>query len=363
MKDLRDRHDKLQRHYGARFAGYDRGTRDLGEIDVIIDEMRGVVAEARDLAPTPEAAELLESAQSRVAAWEREREAIAKAQSAPPAHQRAMAHGRRANRVFHIYRRHFAGQRRRTRDLGLLADLIDQLREIETALTGALQDPAVEQSAVQADLATVTRNIEMYVRERGEIVGARASEPDAEADLLAELANLQFDAYRIHFGGHNRLTRRPALLQRILDNLTTIRDRMRDLRRAGIADEAHVRNIRLVSEQIAMYQTEIEAVESARAAATVLERVDAYGQELERISATYRENFAGQNRATRDLNLMRDLLDRAHELERQMAEVSATTQLARNEEHLRGARDLLTLYSREYDAIKKAKEGQNDAET
>jgi hypothetical protein len=363
MQDLRDRHDKLQRHYGARFGGYDRATRDLGELDVLIDEMRQVVVDARGLAHSAEAAELLESAQSRLAGWEREREAIAKAQAAPEAHKRAMAHGRRANRIFHGYRRHFAGQSRRTRDLGLLADFIDQLREIQAALRAALDEDGVERDAVESDLATVTRNIEMYVRERGEIVGSRSSGSDAEADLLAELANLQFDAYRIHFAGHNRLTRRPALLRRIVDNLTTIRDRMRDLRRSGIADEAHIRNIRLVSEQIAMYQTEAEAVDAARAGATVLDRVDAYRQELDRISAAYRENFAGKSRGTRDLTLMRDLLDRAFEIERQLAQIQSTTNLNRNEEHLRAARDLLTLYGREYDAIKKAKEEQNDAKT
>lgn len=363
MQELQERLDKLQRHYGARFAGLDRATRDLGELDVLVEETRQVVVEARGLAHSPEAAQLLETAQTRLAAWEREREAIAKAQSAGPAQLQANALGRKANRVFHIYRRHFAGQRRRTRDLGLLADLIEQLRVIQGELEALTADPNVNRERAEADVETIRRNIDMYVRERGEIVGARAGEADAEADLLAELANLQFQVYGTHFAGHGRLSRRPGLLRRVIDNLTTIRDRMRDLRRSGIADETHVQNIRLVSEQIAMYQTELEAIESARAAATTLDRIDAYGTELTRISGVYRENFAGQSRASRDLTMMRDILDRTHDVERQLDEIDRESPLARNREHLRTARDMLTLYAREYDAIKTAKEGEKNAQT
>ena len=363
MQNLHERLEKLQRHYGARFAGYDRSTRDLGELDVLVEEARTLVVEARNLAPTPAAAQLLETAQSRLAAWEREREEVAKAHSAPPAQQQAMAIGRQANRVFHMYRRHFAGQRRRTRDLGLLADLTDQLRALITEIDGLRAHPDVEQAELEADRATIERNLDMYVRERGEIVGARASEPDAEADMLAELANHQFGAYGAHFAGRGRLTRRPGLLRRVIDNLATLRDRMRDLRRAGVVDDTHARNIRLVSEQIATYQTELDAIEAARASATVLDRVDAYAAALDKIAAEYRENFAGQSRATRDLSLLNVIIDRTFEVARQQAEIDAETPLSRNSDHLRTAHDMLTLYSREYDAIKKAKKERNDAET
>jgi hypothetical protein len=178
---------------------------------------------------------------------------------------------------------------------------------------------------------------------------------DAQADLLAEIANLQFDIYRAHFAGQDRLTRRPGLLRRVIDNLAQVRDRMRDLRTTGVQDETHAKNIRMVSEQMALYREELDTVEMRRESASILELVDGLGSAIQRISSEYGEHFAGKERATRDLNRLRTILDRTWELERQMVEIEAGSPLDRNHDNLRTARDMLTLYGREYDAIQNAR--------
>jgi hypothetical protein len=102
--------EQLQRRYRARFAGCDRSTRDLSELSVIVEEVRQVVIEARGLGTDDDTAKLVEMAQSTLALYEREREAVAVARSAPEAQRRASSLGHAANRLFHVYRRHFARQ-------------------------------------------------------------------------------------------------------------------------------------------------------------------------------------------------------------------------------------------------------------
>src|SRR5581483_6839205 len=120
------------------------------------------------------------------------------------------------------------------RDLGLLAEMIDDLGRIREAMA-TLAESLPAAANPRADMDIVAQNIKMYVSERGEIVEARGTGSlDDQASVLGEVANGQFKVYELHFAGRSRVTRRPGLLQRVIDNLAQVRDRMQLLRDQGL---------------------------------------------------------------------------------------------------------------------------------
>lgn len=354
LDQLREKSDNLNNIYGARFAGYSRLTRDLGEMDGLIQGAKEVLEQGVSLQGAA-AQELLETARQRLDLYERERQAIVQAKEAGPQAQKAVDLGSQANRVFQIYRRHFAGKNRATRDLGLLAEMIDDLTGIRAQMETLARE--FDNEGLRRDIEVVNNNINMYVTERGEITNARnAGTVNQQADQLAELANDQFSLYQKHFAGRSRRTRRAGLLQRIINNLEALRDRMRTLSSGGLQDATHQENARVVSGQIDFYKTELAAVLNAQKEISANDRGGLLGEEANSIMAEYRENFAGQNRATRDVELLVLLCDRMQDVERQMHKLATSNaELDFNHRNLQIVRDNMTLFNRELDAIKEAK--------
>ncbi|GAC1354297.1 MAG: hypothetical protein NVSMB47_07560 [Polyangiales bacterium] len=355
LESLKQQVDALNSEYGARFAGHSRVTRELADIESMITRARAIVTklEAHPKAD-PDLAEVLTVARGNLDLYTTEREAIARAQSAGPALLEFAALGAQANLVFARYRRHFAGKPRPTRDLGLLAEMVEDLTKIQTRMRTLAMGK--EPSQVDPDLDVVAGNLKMYVAERGEIVDARnAGTPEEQADVLAECANLQFQVYQDHFADKARLTRRPELLQRLIDNLKQIKDRMAGLKKAGLVSASNDRNVEIVQTNLEMYDRELKEIRKARAGVKLADLMGNLGGAANDVMNEYQENFAGKDRATRDLDLLGKLCDQLGELLRQMTALGRAEKNENNVRNMGITVDNLVMLEAEYEQIRKTK--------
>lgn len=354
LESLKKQVDELSSEYGARFAGHSRVTRDVSEIDALLARAKDVVSKLDALPKSAKDAEyesVREAAKNNVELFVVEADAIRAAKAAGPTMLEFAQLGTQANFVFARYRRHFAGKARPTRDLGLLAEMIEDLTKIQTRMRSI---SIGKEDSVQTDLDVVSNSLKMYVQERGEIAESRnAGTPEERADILAECANGQFAVYQDHFANMARVTRRPELLQRILDTLEQIKDRMTALKKEGLASASNDRNVEIVRTNLEMYERELKEIRKARSGVKLADLMGNLGGAANDVMAEYQEHFAGKDRTTRDLDLLARLCDRLGEILRQM---QALARAEKNEMNLRNmtiTTDNLVMLETEYEEIRK----------
>jgi hypothetical protein len=353
IEAARRRAAQIQARYDAHFAGQPRVSRDASLLDTLITESERLLADlrsSRDAAAT----ELRDSVTKNRELYRREAEAVRAAQSAPGEVLAAHEFATWAQFTFNRYRRHFAGQARATRDLGLLAELIGDLVRFERGLAG-LADRH-EDPMITATLEQVRSSIALYRGEQGAIVEARgAGTLQEQADILAAVANGQFTLYRAHFAGKSRVSRRPALLERMVETLTGVAERMRALDAQGLHAESNTRNVAVVGERLAMYRDELDRVRETRQATNFNQLVSALGEAANTIFTTYREQYAGKDRTGRDPQVLSEMCDALYDLARQMDDLDRVREDDQNQHNLAVVLDHLRLYEREYGLIQDAK--------
>ena len=175
--------------------------------------------------------------------------------------------------------------------------------------------------------------------------------------MLAQLANLQFTAYRAHFAGKPRVSRRPALLERIVATLDRIRDKMTSLVIAGVDVETNEKNLAIVNERQGAYRAELANVEQARSGASIFELIDALGQAANAVFEEYAQHFAGQDRKTRNLEQLTDMCDRLQELERQMTQLGAAYDHVMNARNINIVQDTALTYQAEWERVREVQAG------
>jgi hypothetical protein len=213
-------------------------------------------------------------------------------------------------------------------------------------------------TSFRGDMELVENNREMYRRERGEIEKAQNEGTTEErASLLAELANGQFRAYQTHFAGRSRATRRPALLVRMIAQLKQIQDKMRKLKVGGLKSEPNDRNIGIVTEQIKMYENELDEIRKVRKSTSFEDLMGFLGGAANEQFAEYRKDFEGKDRKSRDLQLLSDICDRLGEVRRQMDELSRTGPNENNDRNLDIVNSQLSGFEREWEMVKQTQEG------
>src|SRR5207342_2268144 len=79
----------------------------------------------------PDLVRLRDTAAQSINLYTQERVAILRAQEAGPAFEAFSSEATSANLVFARYARHFAGKDRSTRDLALLGELVEELKQID----------------------------------------------------------------------------------------------------------------------------------------------------------------------------------------------------------------------------------------
>lgn len=358
VRMIQDQIDQIGAEYDARFAGQSRVTRDLSVLNDLIARMKRVqqdLERAQRGIPAAEFGKLRDTVRQSVQIYENERKEIMRVKSLGPDFEDFDALRTQANLTFALYRRHFAGKARNTRDLGLLAEMIDDLERVQDNMK-ELAASIPPGHGVQEDIELVGSNMKMYSDERGEIVEARGmGTPEEQAGVLAECANNQFRLYQVHFAGKSRVTRRPALIQRMIDNLTQIQDRMKTLRAQGLRSDANDDNIQIVEESLGTYRSELEEIRKAREGTRFADLQGMLGSAANEVFDLYAKNFAGQDRRTRDIELISDICDQLGEIGRQMWDLGRAEPNDMNARNLQIVTEQRVMYEREYEMIEQAK--------
>lgn len=354
IEALKSEVEDISNTYEGRFAGHSRVTRDVGEMEELVKRTRDVIAKLEAEPKNDDVNALLSTAKDNLALYQNEREAIRAAKASGPDLEEFARLGMQANFVFARYRRHFAGKSRNTRDLGLLAEMIDDLQKIQQRMQPIAKRNAGV-SGLAEDLELVSNNIKLYVAERGEIADSRGTGTlDEQADVLAEVANGQFKVYQEHFADKSRLTRRPQLLQRMISNLETVKDRMAGLKKSGLKSEVNDKNIDIVDQNLKMYRTELAEIKKARASVKLSDLMGNLGGAANDVMEEYRANFAGKSRKGRDLELLSKLCDQLGEISRQMADLGRAEVVDFNLKNQQIVNDNIVMLDTEYDEIVKA---------
>ncbi|RAL24740.1 hypothetical protein DL240_00585 [Lujinxingia litoralis] len=355
FKELKERADSIYQRYNAHFAGKARATRDLSLLDELLGELETVIADAQSQSGDPAVVSLLEMAKDNQQVYRDERLAIAEAKEAGPVAEEVSRVVAEANLVFGHYRRHFASKDRRTRDMGILMEVITDLEEVRARMKGLVKS---HREAIEPNLEIVEENLRMYRNEAHQIESAQTQgTPQEQADLLATLANNQFGLYRDHFAGKSRHTRREGLLERMVEQLKRTRAAMQRLKKRGLRSQANDRNIGIVTENLKVYARELAAIKDAKAELSTEQIAGSLGAAANEVMGEYREHFAGQNRATRDLNKLSLMCDQLAEIGRQMHAIEVKEPLEINSKNLDIVTDTRVMYEREYREVEKAKVG------
>lgn len=355
LAQIRTAIDNISGEYDARFGGQSRVTRDLNDLNGLVQRLRDQLAALEKLPTSRDRAEVEKTAREALTLYENERKEIMKARSLGPDFIDFDVLRTEANFVFAMYHRHFAGKARNTRDLGLLGEMVDDLERIEESMQELIPRLSGAQG-VGDDLETVRSNLAMYRAERGEIIEARGmGDADQQASTLAEVANGQFRIYDQQFAGKSRLSRRPALLQRVIDALSQVLDRMRALESQGLRTEYHTRNIGIVTQSLAQYRTELVEVRKARENTKLVDLQGQLGGAANDVMEQYRQNFAGHDRKTRDLDMLSSICDQLAEVGRQMSDLGTVEPTEQNSRNLQIVTDHRVMLEREYNLIEESK--------
>ncbi|MBL9020718.1 MAG: hypothetical protein JNL21_00905 [Myxococcales bacterium] len=356
VEELENELKGLEQEYEAAYTGKDRHTVDLGPLRELIARADKAIRSLESLGALTageSAATLHKAMTDRKAFFEREVVLITSAKDMGPAFERFASEGTSANFVFDRYVRHFAGQSRDTRDLGLLKELIDELKGIKKRMlaVGGKKIP----EALERDVDIVTQNIERYQVEEREIPKAQASgSVEEQADRLAMLANQQFAIYQRFFAGQSRVTRRPGLLVRLIDNLKRYRSAMFELKNKGLNSEANVGNIGIVDGRLQAYEKELAEIRKVRSQVKLSDIMGSLGGSANELFEEYRRDFAGKDRTSVSLEQLFDLVDKLDEIRRQMEELGRVEKNETNAKNLVIVRDYQGSWVREFQSVKAA---------
>lgn len=356
VEDLEKELQELEQQYDAAYTGKDRHAVDLGPLqeliakaDKAIRSLEGIGA----LTAGDSAATLHKAMTDRKAFFEREAVLIKSAKEMGPSFERFASEGTAANFVFDRYVRHFAGQSRDTRDLGLLKELVEELKGIKKRMLAVGGKKVPE--ALERDVDIVSQNIDRYQAEEREIPKAQASgTAEEQADRLAMLANHQFAIYQRFFAGQSRVTRRPGLLVRLIDNLKRYRAAMLELKNKGLNSEANAGNIGIVEGRIQAYEKELAEIRKVRSQIKLSDIMGSLGGAANELFEEYRKDFAGKDRTTVSLEQLHDLIDKLDEIRRQMEELGRVEKNETNVKNQVVVRDYQASWLREFQAVKAA---------
>ncbi len=342
---LRSEIDRIHARYDAHFSGQPRVSRDPTLLDEMVKQTDALLPRVRAAGD----AGLVETLEKNRTLYSNEARAVREAQAAPPEVLSAHELGAWANLTFNRYRRHFAGKSRATRDLGLLAEMIDDLGRVERAVEALQKRLDQPVASVDGTLKEVSDSRALYTRERAAIREARgAGTLDEQGSILASVANDQFQLYRHHFAGKSRLSRRPALMERMIASLELVLERMKALEAQGLRSDSNTRNIGIVDSRLTLYREELSKIRETRQQNSFSRLVSAFGESANGLFEKYREGFAGQDRKTRDPDALSVLCDGLYDLARQMDDLDRVREDETNQHNLAVVLDQLRLYEREH---------------
>lgn len=348
--------EQIDREYAAEFSGQSRATRDVALMDRLIQRAQSVLQRVDQIpvaAQGPDLTRLREAATQSLSLYQAERGAIARAQEAGPIFEHFAVEAATANFTFARYGRHFAGRDRSTRDLALLGELVEDLKQVEKRMSQLIEERRV--ADFERDREVVRQNLKQYQKEI-ELIGQAQTtgKPEDQASILASLANEQFGAYQTHFAGEPRISRRPALLTRIVSTLKKIRERMIALKEGGLSVEFNTNNIAIVEERLGVFENELAEIRKARQATPMTDIMGELGGAANKLFDEYRANFADKPRAAADAGRLAGICDKLGELRRQMLELSWAEDNDMNARNLNIVTEQLAMFENEFEAVMRA---------
>lgn len=348
--------EQLDKEYADEFAGQSRLTRDIGVLDRMIKRAQSILERVDQIpsaAQGPDLLRLRDAASGAVDLYQQERTAIARAQAVGPTFEAFSMEATSANLVFARYARHFAGKDRATRDVALLGELVEDLKQIDKRMGQLLEERTV--ADFERDRAVVRENLAQYQREIDLVEKAHSSgTPEEQASLLATLANNQFAVYQGHFAGEPRVSRRPALLMRVVTSLRKIKERMAALKKEGLDVEYNDKNIAVVDDRLGVYDKELAEIRKARQTTPMTDLMGELGTAANKLFDAYRQGFADKPRAQADVERLGTICDKLSEVRRQMIELSWAEDNEMNAKNLDIVTEQLVMFEGEYEAVARA---------
>jgi hypothetical protein len=349
--------EQIDREYTTDFAGHSRLTRDVGQMDRMIKRTASIVDQVDRIPSAAQGADLgrvREAAVESLRLYKAEREAIVRAQEVGPTFEQFSTEATSANFVFARYLRHFAGKDRATRDVALLGEMVEDLRQIEKRMSAVL-DETKKAGDFEKDRQVVRDSTAQYQKEIELIEEAQKSgTPEDQASVLASLANSQFAVYQGHFAGEPRVSRRPALLMRVVGTLKKVRDRMLALRAGGLNIEFNDKNIGIVEDRLRTYEAELAEVRKVRQATPMTEIMGELGSAANKLFDEYRGNFADKPRNLADMPRLASICDKLGEIRRQMVDMSFAEESDMNHKNLDIVTEQLVMFEGEFEAVSRA---------
>ena len=141
----------------------------------------------------------------------------------------------------------------------------------------------------------------------------------------------------------------------MIDNLTETLERMKALRAKGLRVEYNDKNIEIVEQSLGTYRSELTEIRKARQTTKIADLQGMLGGAANEVFEAYRKAFAGQDRRTRDLDLLTTICDQLGEIGKQMASLGAFEPTDQNTKNLQIVTDQRVLFEREYTMIEEAK--------
>ena len=351
--------EQIDREYASEFAGHSRLTRDIGQMERMIKRCAAVLEQVDKIpsaAQGPDLARVRDAASQSLQLYKTEREAIVRAQAVGPSFEHFSVEATSANFVFARYMRHFAGKDRGSRDVALLGEMVEDLRQIEKRMSQLLTETKGS-ADFEKDRSVVRENLAQYQKEIELVEGAQSSgTPDDQASVLASLANNQFAVYQTHFAGEPRVSRRPALLRRVVATLKKAKERMTALRDGGLKIEFNDKNIAIVTDRLSTYETELAEVRKIRQATPMTDIMGELGGAANKLFDEYRANFADKPRPQADLQRLANICDKLGEIRRQMVDMSLAEDSEMNHKNLDVVTEQLVMFEGEFEAVARAQQ-------
>ncbi|MBL8784317.1 MAG: hypothetical protein JNJ59_05395 [Deltaproteobacteria bacterium] len=340
--------DKLHGRWTREFAGKPRHTRDLGELERLIEKTAVLAKKAKGI-PGEKGDAVEKVVLERLKLYRDERDSIAEAQYDRPEVGEIHQLGIAVDRAMATWRRHFAGRDRRTRDLVRLDDLLASLGRAVPRLTELAEThPEVKKE----NLESLAGQLEVFKDERDEIVKLRkAAEPATRAAMLLAEAQSTLDRYRVHFAGQPRATCSLALLDRLLGALRATKAQIIEL---DLGD-SQTENLNVLTQHITAWETERPLIAKAREEIQARDLTNQLGLVANKLFQIYQQQFAGQDRATRNLQLLSDVCDRLGDVSDQMAAHDLTSAEKINRKNTPLVEDRVRRYETEWIEIAKVK--------
>jgi hypothetical protein len=217
------------------------------------------------------------------------------------------------------YQSNFAGQPRHSRDPRLLDTWVARLKTLQPQVKVLHPAHKTEIQSLLNDRVSLYQKESLAIKTLSEM-----SPPSRGVYQLLEWASLSNDRYARHFAGYSRNTRDPEILAELTadtkvwlsqaqEYMETFKEELSEPSQVDL--EAHLQTL---TDRIALYESELKAIDEAQSKGTAEERSGLYGLLANACFETYRSQFQGHSRLSRRVETLERLISRLEQIQSSM---------------------------------------------